>query len=441
MSEVKKLIISRKKIDQNGNEYALIKISSNQQKRPEIRVIKFKKSPKKSIPKKKNNEDNSSTNKEYSTKTRKNTAKVKNSSNIDLLQKNLKPKISDSPSTKSSKFTSFISTFNTPSKSKQSFIYRSPKASYIYTVNKNNFKTNNHPNLNNYLYSPYLSKNNSILRNNSDIFKTECTYSIDQPQKEILKKKENLNNKIIILSQQNKEYLARINNIKWKESKLNNIKVKKLKDKEEIIKAKNKKKYETEFKKQILEEIKEINRHKKTAVREINRKEKKLMKNNMKKENDKMKKMINKNKMENYKKNRQNYLKIKREEDEMKNKKMRYNLSSIKKMDNHFSFTKTVYNEDNKEIDQLKKKYEILKILNSEYNEYLKECKFTNNHNLFQRTFTPQEFNVMMARKNFSYSIIEPQTKNDSSNCNTPRKKEYKQKNKRAHKNNSVGNF
>ena len=160
----------------------------------------------------------------------------------------------------------------------------------------------------------------------------------------------------------------------------------------------------------------------------------------MKKENDKMKKMINKNKMENYKKNRQNYLKIKREEDEMKNKKMRYNLSSIKKMDNHFSFTKTVYNEDNKEIDQLKKKYEILKILNSEYNEYLKECKFTNNH-LFQRTFTPQEFNVMMARKNFSYSIIEPQTKNDSSNCNTPRKKEYKQKNKRAHKNNSVGNF
>ena len=45
MSEVKKLIISRKKIDQHGNEYALIKISSSQTKRPEIRVIKFKKSP------------------------------------------------------------------------------------------------------------------------------------------------------------------------------------------------------------------------------------------------------------------------------------------------------------------------------------------------------------------------------------------------------------
>jgi hypothetical protein len=433
MSEVKKLIISRKKTDQNGNEYALIKISSNQQKRPEIRVIKFKKSPKKSNPKKKNNEENSST------KAGKNNSKAKNSSNIDLLQKNLKPKIIDSPTTKSSKFTSFISTFNTPSKSKHSFIYRSPKTSYIYSINQNNFKTNIHPNINNYLYSPNLSKNNSILRNNSDIFKTEYTYSCDNPHKEIIKTKENLNNKIIILSQQNKQYLARINNIKLKESKLNNIKVKKLKDKEEIIKAKNKKKEETEFKKQLLDEIKEINKHKKTAVQEINKKEKKLMKNNIKKENNKMKKMINKNKKENYQKKRENYLKIKREEEERKNKKLRYNLSGVKKLDNHFSFTKTVYEDDNKEIEQLKKKYEILKIINNEYNEYLKEFQFKNNHNLFQRTFTPQE--LMMAKKSFSYSIVEPGTKNNCSNGNTPRKKEFRHRNKKTHKNNSVSNF
>ena len=52
MSEVKKLIISRKKIDSKGNEYALMQISSNQQKRPEIRVLKFRKSAKKSKKKK-----------------------------------------------------------------------------------------------------------------------------------------------------------------------------------------------------------------------------------------------------------------------------------------------------------------------------------------------------------------------------------------------------
>ena len=163
------------------------------------------------------------------------------------------------------------------------------------------------------------------------------------------------------------------------------------------------------------------------------------MKNNIKKENNKMKKMINKNKMENYQKKRENYLKIKREEEERKNKKLRYNLSGVKKLDNHFSFTKTVYEDDNKEIEQLKKKYEILKIINNEYNEYLKEFQFKNNHNLFQRTFTPQE--LMMAKKSFSYSIVEPGTKNNCSNGNTPRKKEFRHRNKKTHKNNSVSNF
>ena len=68
MSEVKKLIVSRKKKDQHGNEYALIKISSSQTKRPEIRVIKFKKSPKKTKVKLTNNEENSSIIKTYSSK-------------------------------------------------------------------------------------------------------------------------------------------------------------------------------------------------------------------------------------------------------------------------------------------------------------------------------------------------------------------------------------
>ena len=132
-------------------------------------------------------------------------------------------------------------------------------------------------------------------------------------------------------------------------------------------------------------------------------------------------------------------MKIKREEEQIKNKKLRYNLSGIKKMDNHFSFTKTVIDEDNKEIAQLKKKYEILKLINSEYNEYLKEFKYNNN---FQRTFTPQEFN-MLTKKSFSYSIIESIPKNVVTNGNSPSKKgyNYKKNTKRTNKNNSVSSF
>ena len=68
MSEVKKIIISRKKIDQHGNEYALMKISSSQQKRPEIRVLKFRKSSKSSKRKKRINDEESSTSKTISSK-------------------------------------------------------------------------------------------------------------------------------------------------------------------------------------------------------------------------------------------------------------------------------------------------------------------------------------------------------------------------------------
>ena len=63
MSEVKKVIISRKKIDSKGNEYALMEISSNMQKSKEKRIIKFKKSPKKSKSKRKEKEENSTTTK------------------------------------------------------------------------------------------------------------------------------------------------------------------------------------------------------------------------------------------------------------------------------------------------------------------------------------------------------------------------------------------
>ena len=71
MSEVKKLIITRKKTDPKGNEYALMKISSAKAKRPEIRVIKFRKTPIKSKSKLDNNEENLSATKIYPKKKKK----------------------------------------------------------------------------------------------------------------------------------------------------------------------------------------------------------------------------------------------------------------------------------------------------------------------------------------------------------------------------------
>ena len=410
MSEVKKIIISRKKIDQHGNEYALMKISSSQQKRPEIRVLKFRKSSKSSKRKKRINDEESSTSKTISSKPdNKLIIKIKNDTGI---KKNnyYYTKISELPTTK----TSFVSTFNTPSKRKNSFIYKSPKH-YIYSPNRNTRHSNQYK-INNYLYSPNLSKNYSMLKNNSDIFKTECTFNNEQ-QQDILKKKENLNNKIMILAQQNKEYFAKINNMKLKEAKLNNIKVKKLKNKEEIEKAKNYSKNEKEFKKKILNEIKEIDKYKKKAVQQINMKEKKILKNNLKKENTKIKNLIKKEKMENYQKNRLNYLKIKKEEENLK-KRVRQNMSKKKNnedINNYYINEKTIiHNSNNKEINQLRKKYEKLKVINKEYNQYLQDM-----NNTFQRTYTPFTFNKF-TQKPFSNSFMEIIPKKIFSHGNSP---------------------
>lgn len=398
MSEVKKLIVSRKKKDQHGNEYALIKISSNQTKRPEIRVIKFKKSPKKSKSKLASNEENSSTTKTYSSKA---VNKEKETTNRDILKKDIQSNITDSPITRRTKFNSFISNFNTTSKGKNSFIYKSPMQ-YIHPANLN-FVYPNSSNLSN----GFHSKNESMLRNNSEAFKTENTFVNDHFQKEFMKKRENLNNKILILAKKNRDYYSKINNLKLKESKLNIIKIKKNKEKEKIRSAKSKKKYETEFKKQIINEIKEINKDKKKAAKEINLRENKLKKNNIKNEQNKMKKMIKISKKENYQKNRYNYLKIRKEEKNLKNKRQRWeHLSANKKIDGHFSFAKTMIEDDFKEIGELKRKYEILKLLNKEYNDYMKEIKDYGTKRNTKRTFTPLSFNRFM-RKYFSYNNIE----------------------------------
>ena len=421
MSEVKKIIISRKKIDQNGNEYALMKISSSQQKRPEIRVLKFRKSSKASRKKKRINDEDSITSKTISSKPdNKGLIKIKNDLSIKKNNYYYYTKISELPTTK----TSFVSTFNTPSKRKNSFIYKSPN--HIHS-SKRHIRHSNQYKLNNYLYSPNLTKNYSMFKNNSDIFKTECTFSNEMQQQEILKKKENLNNKIMILSQQNKDYFAKINNLKLKETKLNNIKVKKLKNKEEIQKAIINTKNEKELKKKILNEIKEIDKYKKKAVNQINMKEKKIMKNNLKKENTKIKNLIKKEKMENYQKNRLNYLKIKKEEDFLKIRRNRHNLSRIKKTDNNqYNNEKTIVlnKSNNKEINQLRKKYEKLKMINNEYNLCLKDM-----NDIFQRTFTPLNFNKF-TQNHFSNSFMEIIPKKIFSHGNSPQSNDLTKNNR-----------
>ena len=179
MSEVKKLIVSRKKKDQHGNEYALIQISSNQTKRPEIRVIKFKKSPKKQKNKLSNNEENSSTTKAYSSKI---VNKEKETTNRENLKKDLQSNIIDSPTTRRTKFNSFISNFNTTSKGKNSFIYKSPKQ-HIHPTNLNFLNPNN---IN--LRNGFHNKNGSVARNSSGTYKTEYTFGNEHFQKEFKKK-------------------------------------------------------------------------------------------------------------------------------------------------------------------------------------------------------------------------------------------------------------
>ena len=410
MSEVKKIIMSRKKIDKKGNEYALIKISSNQQKRPEIRVIKFKKSPKKSRPKKLKNDENSSA------------TKSEKISNKELLKQNLKSNKIDSPTARDSKFKSFISTFNTPSKIKYSFIYNSPKI--CVPKNKNyNLRYINTPYLNNYLYSPNFSNNNS------EIFKTECSINIGLYKNGNLKKKDNINKKIMILSQKNKQNSNKINNLKLKPSKINNIKIKKIKDKQKVKNAKNKINYETEFKKKLLSEIKEINKYKKKVAKGINNKEKNIKNNNNKKINSKVKKIIKNAKNSDYLKNRANYLKIRKEEERIRNRRILFDLTGKKKIDNHFSFTKLLIDDDKKEIEDLKNKYEKLKVINSEYNSYIREIQNMN----FKRTFTPLDF-MKYSKNHLSYSKLESIPKKILSSENSPRK----MTNKVDYKNNSL---
>ena len=109
------------------------------------------------------------------------------------------------------------------------------------------------------------------------------------------------------------------------------------------------------------------------------------------------------------------------------------NLSPNKKNENHFSYTKIGINDDDKEIKKLKKQYEKLKQMNSEYITFIKQIKNMD----FKRTFTPLKFNEL-TRSYLSYNRFENLPKKIISDENSARKnvvgKEYKFNNR----NNSV---
>ena len=142
-----------------------------------------------------------------------------------------------------------------------------------------------------------------------------------------------------------------------------------------------------------------------------------MKKKNIKIHNIKVKNMIKNVKKVDYQKNRYNYLKIRSEEEKLRKRRMNYNYSAGKRVDNHFSFTKLLIDDDQKEIEDLKRKYEKLKVINSEYNSYIKEIQNMD----FSRTFTPMDFKNF-SRNPISNSIIGALPKRIMSNENSPRK-------------------
>lgn len=414
MSEVKKLIISRKKIDQHGNEYALIKISSNHTKRPEIRVLKFKKSPKKSKSKSKpNNEENTST-KTYSSHAGRIPKKLKEKSNSEIVKKNLKGNISNSPIKKNYIFNNLIQTFNNPSKNRNVIIFNLPSSNnYNYTQNIQSVNSTylNNPNLNNYVYSFNSSRKKILQRNKSEFLRTDFHHNTDYLKSEFIKKIDNLNNRINILTKTKRDYNKNIKNLKLKESKLKNKKVNGLKEKQNFKNDKYKAKCITEGKKQINNIIKNTNKDTKKKVNEINIKKEILKRRNMAK-------VENKNKIHNLKKenvkNRFNYLKSKKKEENTKNQRRIFKNFSTNKFNNIYSFTKTMIEEDFKDIEELKKKYEKLKLLDKEYSEGIKQINKWDG----KRSFSPLFFNLL-TKKNLAYNKIELDPKKVISNKNS----------------------
>ena len=90
-------------------------------------------------------------------------------------------------------------------------------------------------------------------------------------------------------------------------------------------------------------------------VKGINNNEKNIKINYIKKINAKVKKVIKNAKNKDCLKNRTNYLKIGKEEERIRYRRILFDLTGKKKIDNHFSFTKLLVDDDKKEIEYLKK--------------------------------------------------------------------------------------
>ena len=339
MPEIKKLKISRKKVDPHGNEYALIKISSNRQKHQEIRIIKLKKSNNKSKAKKPVNNENSKinmTNKKY-----------------------------ESPINKIANATIYAQ-----SNKKASFTFHSPRQS----TKIKNYKYLNRPNLNGCLYSPNIYKNNTILVGNSDFSK--YAHSSSKQQSQLNKNEPNMYNQMNLIKKKKEEFSSKLNNLKINEMKFKSIKPKKLNYKKIIPKIQKNILYENEYNKKLLEEIKEINNYKNKGFKYLNINEEKEKKKDIEKDNNKTKTMVKNEKQIINPKNRTNYWKIRTEEKKGENNSLRYNLFRYRKKEKQTNFNKTSIKPEDKAMQNLKKKYELIKKINSEFKSYIKNIKY-----------------------------------------------------------------
>ena len=317
MSNALQLMVSRKKKDSNGNEYVLYFVMSDDNKlHPIKKILRSNNSSTKLSPKKSN----------FILKTLCNNQYMQRSPSMDMKNRyntidNFKKNENESPKSKKMR--------------------KSNSSLSIYS--KNNVSVSSH--------------NNLIQLNNSDTKKA----------REYYKYTNNLVNKVNILSTKYNDCCKKINNLKKQKKRIEEIKKENEELKKKIQKMKQEKFNEIENRKKLLNDRK--------IKYQINKKlndKKKLKKiknrsNSNKKEQKEIKFLIQNEKMDIYKKNRKNYLKVKSEEEKMR-KNSKSNLSRSKIINSINSINSEKEKEKEKdELQFLRNKCEKLEKLNKVY--------------------------------------------------------------------------
>ena len=127
-------------------------------------------------------------------------------------------------------------------------------------------------------------------------------------------------------------------------------------------------------------------------------------------------------------------MKIRNEEKKQKKlrQNLKFNLLRNKKGENYITLTKAEM-KMNKEIKELKEKYEKLKMVNTEYSLILKK----NKNNNFQRTFTPSNINKYL--RNYYINIERfPRIIFDNESYQSEKRNNISKNNQHIYYNNSI---